>query len=189
MGWLVPFGGWALAPIALMDSSFLSLPEVNDILIITLTIKNPDSMFFYCGMTTLGSVAGCFLLYSVGRKGGEVYLRKKLAEPHIDRILNWYNRYGVLTVLVPSLLPPPTPFKIFVLFAGALGISQGRFLSAVMLGRSIRYFLVGILTLQYGRHTLGFIRNYYPEVAWTLVGIVLAFFCLRFFWRKAMRRN
>jgi membrane protein YqaA with SNARE-associated domain len=186
MGWLGPFGGWALALIALMDSTFLSLPEVNDILIVTLTIKNPEAMLSYCALTTLGSVVGCYLLYLAGRKGGEVLIRKKLAENQFRKISNWYSQYGIGAVLVPSLLPPPTPFKIFVLFAGAFGISPWRFLLAVTIGRSLRYFAEGLLALHYGKQTLDLIRNYYLELAWILLGIVFTILITRFFWRKVV---
>ena len=77
--------------IALFDSSFLSLPEVNDILIITLSIKNPERMLYYCTMTTLGSILGCLALFTVGRKGGQVLLRKKFAQHKIETVARWYS--------------------------------------------------------------------------------------------------
>ncbi len=86
-----PLGGWALLLIALFDSSFLSLPEVNDILIITLSIKNPERMLYYCTMTTLGSILGCLALFTVGRKGGQVLLRKKFAQHKIETVARWYT--------------------------------------------------------------------------------------------------
>ena len=108
-----PLGGWALLLIALADSSFLSLPEVNDILIVTLSIQSPQRMLYYCSMTTIGSILGCLLLYLVGRKGGEVLTRKKFAPRQLEKIGGWYRRFGILAVIIPSILPPPTPFKIF----------------------------------------------------------------------------
>jgi membrane protein YqaA with SNARE-associated domain len=182
-----PLGGWGLALIALMDSSFLSLPEVNDLLIVVFTVQNPDSMLFYCAMTTLGSVGGCFLLYSVGRKGGEVLHRKRVAQHQIQRISRWYARHGVLMVIVPSLLPPPTPFKIFVLFAGAFAIPRWKFLLAVGFGRSLRYFSEGFLALLYGRQAKEFIETYYPEIGWTILLLALAILFIRYFWRRFTR--
>jgi membrane protein YqaA with SNARE-associated domain len=187
LGVLGPLGGWGLALIALMDSSFLSLPEVNDLLIVVFTVQNPESMLFYCTMTTLGSVCGCFLLYSVGRKGGEVLLRKKVAEHQIQRISRWYTRHGVMMVIIPSLLPPPTPFKIFVLFAGAFAIPRWKFLLAVGFGRSLRYFSEGFLALLYGRQAKEFIEIYYPEIGRTLFFLVLALLVIRFLWRRSAR--
>jgi membrane protein YqaA with SNARE-associated domain len=175
-----PLGGWGLLLIALFDSSFLSLPEVNDILIITLSIKNPDKMPYYCGMTTLGSVLGCLLLYTVGRKGGDVFLRRKFAEHRIESAGRWYNKYGILTVLVPSILPPPTPFKVFVLFAGAFQTKLSKFILAVTLGRGLRYFFEGYLAVEYGERARDYMHENYPYIALAL-GLAVVFGFLVFY--------
>ena len=167
-----PLGGWALLLIALFDSSFLSLPEVNDILIITLSIRNPDKMIYYCTMTTLGSILGCLALFSVGRKGGQVLLRKRFAEDRIEKIARWYSRYGIFAVMIPSILPPPTPFKIFVLFAGAFRISVGKFVFAIAMGRGFRYFLEGFLAVKYGEAAKDYIHQNYPYIALGVVGLI-----------------
>ncbi|MCI0624322.1 MAG: VTT domain-containing protein [Acidobacteria bacterium] len=160
-----PLGGWALLLIALFDSSFLSLPEVNDILIITLSLKNPEKMLYYCTMTTLGSILGCLVLFTVGRKGGQVLLRKKFADEHILKVARWYAKYGVFAVMIPSILPPPTPFKIFVLFAGAFRISVGKFVFAITAGRGFRYFLEGFLAVKYGEQAKEYMHQNYPYIA------------------------
>jgi membrane protein YqaA with SNARE-associated domain len=163
--------GSKLFIIALFDSSFLSLPEVNDLLIISLSIKNPHNMLYYCLMTTLGSIIGCLLLYAVGRKGGEVLLRRKFAEHRIEKVAAWYRRYGIFAVMIPSILPPPTPFKIFVLSAGAFRISVARFVFAITLGRGFRYFLEGLLAIKYGDRATEFMQRNYPSIA---IGVVFA---------------
>ena len=109
--------------LAVCDSSFLSLPEVNDFLLMTLSVGHAERMVTLASLTILGSVIGCSLLYALGRRGGEAFLKRRFGHARLGRIQNWYQRYGVLAVLIPSLLPPPTPFKVFVLSAGALGIS------------------------------------------------------------------
>jgi len=178
-----PLGGWALLLIALFDSSFLSLPEVNDILIITLSIKNPEKMLYYCTMTTLGSILGCLALFTVGRKGGQVLLRKKFAEDKIEKVARWYARYGILAVMIPSILPPPTPFKIFVLFAGAFRISVGKFIFAITAGRGFRYFLEGFLAVKYGEAAKDYMHQNYPYIALGVVALIvigaLAYFLYR----------
>ncbi|MEW5976594.1 MAG: VTT domain-containing protein [Acidobacteriota bacterium] len=171
-----PLGGWGLLIIALCDSSFLSLPEVNDILIITLSIKNPHGMVYYCTMTTLGSIAGCLLLYSVGRKGGQVLLRKKFTENRIRAVAEWYKKYGILVVMIPSILPPPTPFKIFVLCAGAFKVSLLRFVFAITVGRGFRYFFEGYLAVRYGQQATEYMHRNYPYVALVVVLLILAAF-------------
>lgn len=177
-GWFLaltgPLGGWGLLLIALVDSSFLSLPEVNDVLIITLSIRSPDQMIFYCSMTTIGSVLGCMMLYLVGRKGGEVLARKRLAPHQLERIGGWYRRYGILAVIVPSILPPPTPFKIFVLSASVFKVSPAKFLLAITLGRAFRYFLQGYLAVRYGQQALYYMRHHYPTIAWAILVLLIS---------------
>lgn len=177
-GWFLaltgPLGGWALLLIAMVDSSFLSLPEVNDILIITLSIQSPDQMLFFCSMTTIGSILGCMMLYFAGRKGGEVLARKKLAPRQLEKIGGWYRRYGILAVIVPSILPPPTPFKIFVLSASIFKVSPAKFLLAITLGRGFRYFLQGYLAVRYGQQALFYMRHHYPTVAWAILALLVS---------------
>ncbi|MGH9428429.1 MAG: YqaA family protein [Terriglobia bacterium] len=179
-----PLGGWALLLIALFDSSFLSLPEVNDILIITLSIQNPDRMLYYCTMTTVGSILGCLALFSVGRKGGQVLLRKKFAEDKIEAVARWYARYGILAVMIPSILPPPTPFKIFVLFAGAFRISVGKFVFAIGAGRGFRYFLEGILAVKYGEAAKDYMHQNYPYIALGVVALIVVVALSYFVYRR-----
>src|SRR5262245_44624735 len=127
-------GGPGLFVIAFIDSSFLSLPEVSDILIVFFVIRNPSAWLYYALMATLGSMAGCLALYELARGGGERFLRKRFHERHIDRGLGFFKRYGLLAVIVPSILPPPTPFKIFVLLAGVANVRRVTFLIAVAIG-------------------------------------------------------
>ncbi len=166
---LLPYGGVGLMLLAMCDSSFVSLPEVNDILVMTFSIRQPDQMITYAGLTTLGSVIGCAMLYAVGRKGGEALVRKRFSENQLSRVREWYGRYGLLAVIVPSLLPPPTPFKVFVLSAGTFGISWPRFMFAVLIGRGIRYFSQGILAVMYGAAAIAFVEENYP-----MIGVVLS---------------
>ena len=107
---LLPYGGFGLMLLAVCDSSFVSLPEVNDILLMTFSVSNPGGMVTYATLTTLGSLIGCALLYGVGRKGGEAFLRRtpRMTDDKLVRMQNWYRRHGVLAVIIPSLLPPPT---------------------------------------------------------------------------------
>ena len=168
-GFAESLGGPGLFIIAFLDSSFLSFPEVCDALIVLLTVQHPERMVFYALVTTAGSVAGCYSLYSVGRKGGEAFLRKRFHERHVDRALAVFRRHGMLSILVPSLLPPPMPFKIFVLAAGVSGMRDRDFLIAAAIGRSIRFFGAGLLALWKGRQALDWLHENAPAV-----GIVLA---------------
>src|SRR5215470_7202237 len=168
---LLPYGGFGLMVLAICDSSFFSLPEINDVLLMTFAINEPHNMVKYALLTTIGSLIGCALLYAVGRKGGETFLRKSFADERLAKVQAWYQRHGILAVIVPSLLPPPTPFKIFVLSAGTFGISWPKFLAAVVIGRSLRYFSEGILAVIYGPAAVQFVQHNYGKL-----GLAVAIF-------------
>lgn len=169
--WASELGGVGLFVIALLDSSFLSFPQVNDILIILLSTTYPSRMPYYAGMTTLGSLVGCFMLYAVARRGGDAFLRRRMKGPFVDRALKLYQRYGLMAVVVPSLLPPPVPFKLFVLLAGAAAVSPTRFGIAIVIGRGIRYFGQGYLAVLYGERAAEFMKQYGAQLG---IGLAVA---------------
>jgi membrane protein YqaA with SNARE-associated domain len=171
--WATELGALGLFIIAALDSSFLSFPQVNDLLILYLSTKNPSRMPIYAAMTTLGSLVGCFALYLVARKGGEVFLRKRFSAARVDRGLRLYQRYGLLAVVVPALLPPPTPFKIFVLLAGAAKVAPWKFAVAILIGRGIRYFGQGFLAVRYGQRSAEIIQQNGPAVGVGLAVVAL----------------
>lgn len=179
--WALTGGGLAMFVIALLDSSFLSFPQVNDILIIVLSTKNPSRMPYYAGLTTLGSLIGCFMLYFVARRGGEAFIRKRIKGKRVDRLIGLYQKYGLLAVVVPSLLPPPVPFKVFVLMAGAAAVSPLKFGIAIVIGRGIRYFGQGYLAVLYGEQAAEFMKKYGAQigVGLALVAVVIAIVVIR----------
>jgi membrane protein YqaA with SNARE-associated domain len=184
--WASELGGFGLFVIAALDSSFLSFPQINDLLIIYLSTKYPERMPYYAGMTTLGSIAGCFLLYGVARKGGEVFLRKRFSKEKVDRGMALYQRFGLLAVLVPSLLPPPTPFKLFVLLAGAAAVAPWRFAIALAIGRGIRYFGQGYLAVRYGEQAAEIVKQNGAMVGVGLAALAVVI-GLVVYWRRRSR--
>jgi len=166
------WGAPGLAAVAFFDSSFLTLPEVADLLVVIFTIRDPSQWFYFAAMTTMGSVAGCYALYMVGRKGGEAMVRRGFHERHIDRTLEWFRRHGAPLLIVPAMLPPPMPFKLFVLLAGVSGVRAWPFLAAIVLGRGVRYGGEAYLARWYGEDTLRFMRQHATEFFWPVVGIV-----------------
>jgi membrane protein DedA with SNARE-associated domain len=162
-------GGLGVMILAIGDSSFLSIPEGNDLLIVILsTGKSWGNMAYYVAMTIIGSIIGCLLLYSVGRKGGSPWLRRKFSPQTIERAERLFEKYGLLTVIIPSILPPPMPFKIFVLSAGVFRVKAIKFLWAVLIGRTIRYSMWGMLAVLYGNSV-----KLYMQHNLKLVGIFL----------------
>jgi membrane protein YqaA with SNARE-associated domain len=188
-GFAETLGGPGLFLIAFLDSSFLSFPEVCDALIVVLTVKSPSRMPYYALVTTLGSVAGCYTLYMVGRRGGEAFLRKRFKQGNVDRAMAIFRKYGMLAILVPSLLPPPMPFKIFVLAAGVARVRPFDFLLAVSIGRGIRYFGVGFLAVRYGERAIQFLHENGAAVGLWLGIAVLVLGAAVFWLRKRARRT
>jgi membrane protein YqaA with SNARE-associated domain len=160
--------------IAFLDSSFLSFPEVVDLVIVVAVTAEKERIIFYPLLATLGSTAGCFALYLVGAKGGEAFLRRRMHERHVDRALAVVQRHGLLTIIVPSLLPPPFPFKPFVLAAGVAGIRPIDFVLAVALGRGMRYYGEGLLAFFYGERATQFITKNAGPVSIGLAAVILA---------------
>jgi LPXTG-motif cell wall-anchored protein len=172
-GFALSLGGPGLFVIAFLDSSFLSFPEVNDLLIVWLTTQHKERMPYYALMTTLGSIAGCLALYSLARRGGEAFLRKRFRAHYVDVAMDRFRRYGLLAILIPSILPPPTPFKIFVLAAGVSKVRRKDFILAVAIGRGIRYFGEGLLAVYYGEAAAEFIRENATAVGMTIGALAL----------------
>jgi membrane protein YqaA with SNARE-associated domain len=172
--WLRPIGRWleryvlalpiyyaapAMILIGALDSSLLSLPEINDYLVVGRCFKQPSAVFYFPLFAALGSVLGCLLLYTIMRRGGQVLLRRRFKRENIEKVERAYARYGFLAIAIPALLPPPMPFKIFVATAGALEYPRWKFLVTVMLARAFRYYVEGILAVFYGRRVLAFMLD------------------------------
>jgi membrane protein DedA with SNARE-associated domain len=184
-------GGPGVLLVAVADSSFLSIPEGNDVLIVVLSTGGSwGNMAYYVSMTVIGSVIGCFLLYSVGRKGGSPLLRRRFSEKKIERAENLFKKFGILTIIVPSIIPPPMPFKIFVLSAGVFRVRLPVFLTAVVIGRSVRYCMWGILAVLYGNSVKMFMQQNLKEIGIILVCLfVLAIASAIFFQTRRMKRT
>jgi membrane protein YqaA with SNARE-associated domain len=180
-------GAPGLFLVAALDSSFLSLPQINDLLLILSVTRNPHLMPLYASMSTLGSLAGCFVMYAIGRKGEDALIRKRFSGPRTERALALFNRYGMLAVLVPAILPPPAPFKIFVILAGASKMAPWRFATAVVLGRGFRYFGEGLLAVWYGEQAIAFLEVHGRQVAlWT--GLAVLALGGAYMWWRSRRR-
>src|ERR1051326_8367372 len=152
--------GPAMIVIGALDSSLLSLPEINDYLVVMRCTYAPVDVFYFPLFAAAGSVLGCLLLYTIIRRGGQYVLRKRFRAEHIERVERTYAHYGFLALAVPAMLPPPMPFKIFVATAGALEYPRWRFVLTVMVARSLRYYIEGTLAVFYGRSVLDLIKKY-----------------------------
>ena len=149
----------AMIIIGALDSSLLSLPEINDYLVVGRCYKYPTAAFYFPLFAAAGSVIGCNLLYTIVRRGGQAVLRKRFKLSSIKRVERAYERFGFLAIGIPAILPPPLPFKIFVATAGALEYPRWKFLLTVMIARSFRYYVEGILAVFYGQRVLLFLKD------------------------------
>ena len=178
-------GAPGLFVIAFLDSSFLSLPEIADLMVVYMVTHHKPRMVIYAISATLGSIAGCLVMYYIGKKGGDALVSKRFTTRNIERAKASFQRHGVMTVLVPSLLPPPAPFKIFVLLAGVAHIDVRKFVFAVALGRGVRYLALGLLAVEYGDRALAYMHDNGLKVSLIAVGLLLAGFAGYLIWSKA----
>jgi membrane protein YqaA with SNARE-associated domain len=157
-------GAPGLLLISFLDSSFLTFPVINDLILIELSYRQPSRMPLYASMATLGSVVGCVILFLIARGMEEAVFHKR-AGRHGLAIRHWVERNGFVGILVAALLPPPTPFKVFVLAAGIFEVRLASFASAVSLARIFRYFGVGYLAIRYGHDALPYLAQHKLQVA------------------------
>ena len=178
ISWIYTFalslGGPGLFTVAFLDSSFISLPQINDILVVLMVTEQKPLMLYYAFMATAGSVAGCYVSYYLANKGGEAFVRKRLRPGHVERSLALYRKHGLLALMVPALLPPPAPFKLFVLAAGLANVRPLQFVLAIALARGLRYVALGILAIYYGDAALELMRTHGRTVAIVLAVILVA---------------
>jgi membrane protein YqaA with SNARE-associated domain len=180
-------GGVGLFAVAFIDASVLSLPEINDILIVYMVTTNPSLLMYYVAMATAGSIGGSLVVYYLGRRGGEALLRRQFSRDQIDRMQARFSRYGMAAVVVPAMLPPPVPLKLFVLGAGVAGMPAGRFAWAIGIGRSVRYFVEGLLAYYFGAVAFEYIKEHGAQVA--LWGGLLSLGAVAvYYWRRQRRR-
>jgi membrane protein YqaA with SNARE-associated domain len=164
-------GALGLFLISFLDSSFLTFPVINDLLLIELSIQHPARMPLYASMATLGSLLGCVVLFLLARKGEEALFHKS-AGKHAHAIRHWVERNGFSGVLVAALLPPPTPFKFFVLAAGVFEVPFASFASAIALARTIRYFGIGYLAVRYGADAMPYLTAHKLQVSVFVIALV-----------------
>lgn len=175
---LITFGPFGLFVVALLDSSFVPLPSSADALMLLLTTAKPRWMLLYAAVATAGSAAGCLILYYVSRRAGERALKRFSAKKQ-KRVKDWIDRYDVISVLVASVLPPPFPFKLFVVSAGVFRFSVTRFLIAIILGRGFRFLLEGYFAIRYGAQAKAVLAQYYPWIGLGLAVLIVAVVLVR----------
>lgn len=155
---------------------------------ILLTTANPRWMVLYALLATGGSALGCVILYLVSKRAGSRALRR-FSPAKQKRVKDWIDRYDVLSVLVASLMPPPFPFKLFVVTAGVFRFSLTRFTIAIIVGRGFRFLLEGYLAIRYGAQAKQVLARYYPWIGLLLVALIVIAFFLRKWFKRGRNRE
>ena len=176
--YLVTFGAAGLFVIAFLDSVFVPLPGGVDAVMILLSTSRPAWFPIYAAGATLGSLIGCVVLYQISQRAGRRALAR-FSERKQARVRELIERYDVLAVLVASLLPPPFPFKLFVVSAGVFRFSLWRFVIAIAAGRAFRFLLEGYLAARYGEHAKDILAQYYPYIGLGLAVLLVVGFVVR----------
>lgn len=170
---LIAFGPFGLFTVALLDSTFVPLPSSADALMILLSAARPRWMVLYAFLATAGSTLGCWILYYVSRRAGKRAL-SRFSPSKQEKVKDWIDRYDALAVAVACLLPPPFPFKVFVVSAGVFRFNFSRFIIAIFCGRAFRFLLVGYFAVRYGAGAKALLARYYPWIGLGLAIVIIA---------------
>jgi membrane protein YqaA with SNARE-associated domain len=181
--YLISFGPFGLFAIAFLDSVMVPMPGGVDAVLLLLAAARPSWLLIYVAAATIGSTLGCVALYRLSQRAGKKAL-SRFSESKQKRVKDLLDRYDVMSVLVASLLPPPFPFKLFVVSAGVFRLNLTRFTLAVAGGRTFRYLLLGYVAARYGDQAKELLTRYYPAI-----GITLAVLIVLFFVAKALMRQ
>lgn len=169
---LAPLGVWGVFVIAAVDGAALGLPM--DVVVAGYVYKNPSLLLLYVVLAAAGSAVGSSVLYGIGYLGGETFLRKRMSAKRFADIHRSFDRHEFWALMFPAMLPPPTPFKLFVLSAAVFEMNFAHFLVAIFAGRFLRFLLLGLLTIKFGPefvHLSGRVVTQHWE--WLLVAVAL----------------
>jgi membrane protein YqaA with SNARE-associated domain len=185
--WLVTFGAVGLFAIALLDSALIPLPSGPDLIMITLSAVNPARMPLYAFAATAGSTIGCTILFLIARRAGESALSRVSPEKR-ERIQNLLGRYDMLAVMTTAVLPPPFPFKPFVLGAGVFKLKTARFVLAILIGRAIRFLIEGWLAIEFGEDAFRIMKDHGGKVLLAVCGVLIIVLAVGLY-RQRLRRS
>jgi len=146
--------------------------------------KDPGRLLLYVVMASAGSAVGSIILYVIGYTGGEVLLRKRLSPERFEKIHASFNKHEFLALMLPAMLPPPTPFKAVVISAAAFEMSFWRFLLAIFAGRFFRFLILGVLTIRFGPKVVQWGGEIIAHrFRWVLLGLVIIGLAI-WWWRR-----
>ncbi len=171
---LKPLGAWGVLAIAALDGAFLGLPM--DAVVASYVYQDRARFLLYAFMASVGSALGSIVIYGIGYKGGEELLRKRIPPERFEKIHAAFDKHPFWSLMLPAMLPPPTPFKLFVLAAAVSEMGFVRFLLAIFSGRMVRFLLLGVLTIKFGPdvvHVFGLLFREHLYLVLLVVGVGL----------------
>lgn len=166
---LTSWGAAGIFLLAILDSAGIPLPAAVDALVLAVAAVQPAAALVDAAVAVLGSLTGSYILFALARKGGQAYLDRVTASGRAARFREWFQRYGLITVFIPALLPIPMPLKVFVISAGALGVRTRQFLLVMLAARVPRYFGLALLGARLGENSLPWLKAH----AWHLLGFAV----------------
>ncbi len=183
---LAPLGIWGVFAITFADSALLGMPV--DAIVAFYVYRDHRQFLFYVVMASLGSALGSIPLYVIGYLGGEKVLRKRISEERFQQIHRSFEQHEFWALMFPGMLPPPMPFKIFVLGAAVFEMRFRDFMAAIFAGRFVRFLVLSLLTLWFGPQIVGLVgtvfrRHFY----WVLVVVGLGTLIWLLWWSKRPR--
>ena len=184
---LAPLGPWGVFAIAAVDGALFGMPV--DAVVAAYVYNDRRHFLFYVVMASAGSSLGNLVMYAIGYFGGETVLRKRISPDRFNRIHASFERHEFLAVMFPAMLPPPFPFKLFVLAASAFEMRFTHFLAAVFAGRFVRFFVLAILTIQFGPQVVHLVGSLVRQhVWWVVAGVAVAITLGGLFWWKQTQK-
>jgi membrane protein YqaA with SNARE-associated domain len=188
--YLIAMGPFGLFAIAFLDSFAIPMPGGVDVALLLLTVSHQTGrtswMLLYATVAALGSTAGCVGLYLISRRAGHRAL-DKFSEKKRKRVNELLDKYDVLSVLVASLMPPPFPFKLFVVSAGVFRLSLLRFTLAILVGRMVRYLLEGYVAVRFGDEAISIVQRYSTPISLGVIGLIILVFVGRTLLRRVRK--
>ena len=173
---LKPFGIWGLGALALIDASFIPIPVSMDGVLIGYVATNHSKAFLYVLMASFASAVGSLVPYYIGRAGGEIFLLKRINRERYERMRDRFERQEFLAIMIPAMMPPPMPIKLFEFAAGVFEMKPLPFATAIFLGKFVQFLICAIITVVYGpaiMHSGRHMIHQHLGVALGLVGIAV----------------
>lgn len=172
--WVLRLGGPGLIVVGLVDNSLIPIPGGMDFFVIILTARNRNLWYYYGFMAVIGAVFGGYLTYRLAKKGGKAEFEKKIGKKRAEKVYKRFEKGGFSSIVIGSVLPPPFPLVPVLMAAGILQYPRQKFLSALAIGRTVRFFAVAYLGHVYGTAIVGWLDQYYKPLLYTFIGLGVA---------------